>query len=254
MLTALEEGDFKHWSMGGAVACLGDSAHKMLPHTGAGGMLAMESATVLVNTLVCASQSHNQQLSRKQLDGVLGKWEAAMNKRATVLVHNAAEAGRSQALRSFAHRVLVPVLLYLNPDASADLLCSDCVGAQCIEWLPVPRRSADVTMPFNPAMGCVNKERKLVRAAWAWPLLLLALVGWWYRSNIDPVARLWELGDVSRGMVQGTTKFEAFFSEFLKAGQSPGRWPARTTSFGVWFTIVVIESARRSNWLSLLRL
>ena len=56
-LAAIKEADYAHWTWG-RFACLGDSAHKMTPNTGSGGMAAIESAAALANSIRLLSSTN----------------------------------------------------------------------------------------------------------------------------------------------------------------------------------------------------
>lgn len=51
----------------------------------------------------------------------------------------------------------------------------DFIGAERVEFLPLPARSLTGTMPFNPMQGTARYESRKKRALIALPLLVLAV-------------------------------------------------------------------------------
>lgn len=253
-LATLEEADFSRWTAG-AMACVGDSAHKMLTHTGAGGMLAMESASALANGLWrLLSTCGEARPTAPQIEGMLRQWEAGLRKRATLNIKAAGEAGRTEAMRTAAHRLLVPIVFPYHPEAALELLCDLAVGSGCVDYLPLPPRSKTGTMAFNPTRGIGKHESKLARAAWALPLVALIIAAVMCRSTVSPAHQLKLLGLPSHGIKAGTAKAVSVVHSVVGQAQSVSRWPSSSADYCVWYTIVLIESTRRTNRLTILRL
>ncbi|KAL2862200.1 FAD-dependent oxidoreductase [Aspergillus lucknowensis] len=153
-LTALEEADFQHWA-GNRIVCIGDSAHKMTPNSGAGGMLAIESAAALANAIweLASNSRAATQPEITEITDALRAFETDMHARATSTIRAAAEVTRLQALRSFKERILARFVLPYAGDTPVNIACDSWVGARCIKYLPPPPRSLRGHTPFNPAQG-----------------------------------------------------------------------------------------------------
>lgn len=145
----------------------------MLTHTGpeggGGGMLAIESASALANGLwrflmtdvapPCACGDGEEARRRRrptvpQIEGMLRQWEAGLRRRPTLNTKAAGHAGRTETMRTVAHRLLVPVMLPYHPEAALELLCDQAVGSGCIEYLPIPPRLHDGHHALQPGTGC----------------------------------------------------------------------------------------------------
>lgn len=221
-LVTLEEADFKHWTAG-RIICLGDSVHKMTPATGAGGMLAMESAAELANALYRVVYScHESPPTLSQLETTLVKLERTMHPRATVNIKATGDDQRVQALRDLKHRILVPYLTRYGGDSHIDQVCGISIGGSHIDFLPLPPRSLDGFMPFNPTQGIGKEENKWLRAILAFPILIIALTS-------------------------KETIFTTSSQEFDKSLPF-------SVDYGIWYAILLIVSARRAHQLNVLRL
>lgn len=228
-LTALEEADFAHWTQG-RIVCVGDSIHKMTPNSGSGGMLAIESAAALANSMHrLALESDTGSLSKAQQIGrTLSNFEHTMHPRASAVIKSAAAVTRVQALRGIKERLITRYVLPYAGDLAANDACSSWIGAERIQYLPIPPRSLVGTTTFNPTQGIGREEKTWRRAAVTIPLLAAAWTG--YSLRQAPVTR-----------TPNVHRDQALLLSF---------W----SNLGIWFAIMLIESARRANQLNLLRL
>lgn len=141
-MTAVEEYVLKQWHYG-QVVCIGDSAHKIAPHTGQGANCAMEDAAVLSSLLV----QQLQQPSRKTVPS-LAEWEHMFTaftqlrrKRTLQVAHAAGMAMRLHALEGLFRRVLARYYLPYAKDMPADRASKGIADAPLLRFLPVPERS-----------------------------------------------------------------------------------------------------------------
>ncbi|KAH7152589.1 monooxygenase [Dactylonectria macrodidyma] len=174
-LLALEEAQHEHWNID-RLACIGDSIHKMTPHSGQGGNNAIESATALANSLRELKQlSAGAPPSLDEIRRVLTTYESSRRFRANQMVQMAGHHTRLEALATPKDRFLARHVLCRLGDALVDANCYGMVGATRFEGLPLPARSFTATMPFNPRVGLGHRESKLWRSVCAFPLVGLAL-------------------------------------------------------------------------------
>lgn len=110
------------------------------------------------------------------------------------------------------------------------------------------------TMPFNPAQGAGKDESKLARAAWAVPLVALIFAAVLFQPTVSPVQQLRLLSLPECGIKAGTAKALRFVHDVVGQAQSVSRWPSSSADYCVWYAIEGIESTRRANRLTILRL
>ncbi len=183
-LVVLEEGTFGVWTHG-RIACVGDSIHKMTPNIGFGGNTAIESAAALANAIkeMANKASDRGCLTEHQIKEGLAWYQNKRKPRADSIVKISAEITRLQALQQFTQRAMVRYAVPYLGDSRANMQAETFVGAESISFLPIPRRSAIGTMPFNPTQGDCREESKLKRAALALPFLLLFYLA---KTHMDP--------------------------------------------------------------------
>ncbi|KAI5357472.1 Putative FAD-binding domain, FAD/NAD(P)-binding domain superfamily [Septoria linicola] len=179
-LVPMEEALFSRWHWN-RIATIGDCAHKMTANHGQAGNNAIESAAALANQLYILNQTS---LSSSQLPSTLDfntaftNWQGKRQARIEHTVKEAALVCRYSVLDSYMayifHFVLVPNLpsLYIN------MQTANMIGAELLEWLPVPPRSLKGTMAFNQLQGIGRGESTLRRALRASPLLALTWFVW----------------------------------------------------------------------------
>lgn len=176
-LVPLEEALFNTWSWG-RIATVGDNTHKMTPNTGQAGNNAIESAAALANEL---KKIHDGGLATPQvIRSALQRWQEKRWARVHATVKEAAVMCRMQALDS---PMASFIMNYVVPNVTESLLTvvtNTVIGAEILEYLPVPRQSLEGTCPFNPNQGTGKHESLKKRAAVAAPLLVLSL--WAARS------------------------------------------------------------------------
>jgi len=274
-LVPLEEADYAHWSAGRFVV-IGDGAHKMTPQTGSGGMLAIQHAAALANLLhnLDSIRLDKEPITTSQVETALSHFDTkSRHVRTTATIQEAGSLTRLQAFRTIADRLLVYLLFPRAGDARADQLCGDAVGAERIEYLPLPKRSLIGTMPFNPEHGIGWHESLLKRALWASPLLILGLAGFISIASVAPLEGAAQI--LATGLYrwkEDGTEHEVYIpkrfykipivNEFSRPGVmrfivSRAFFRLQNVclfaDYGVWYAIMLIESSRRSLQLTLLQ-
>lgn len=274
-LVPLEEGSFAHWTAGRFVI-IGDGAHKMTPQTGAGGMLAIEDAAALANIInkLKSNRMNGDPITTRQVETALASFDArTRHLRTTATIKEAGNLARLQALRTFADQITARLLFPRAGDARADQICGDAVGAERIEYLPLPKRSLAGSMPFNPSHGIGRHERLWRRALWASAFLLLGYGGFYSMALVVPLAGANQiLGTHIYRWGADENPHETYIAEHfyhipvLDGFARPGvmRFVVSQVHFlpqslslfadyGIWYAIMLIESARRSLRLTLLQ-
>ncbi|KAI3242676.1 hypothetical protein DTO012A9_632 [Penicillium roqueforti] len=264
-LVPLEEADFARWTAG-RIVCLGDSAHKMTPHTGTGGMLALEHAAVLAN-IICrlVAQGNKLPLTTSQIEMALSQYdEKRRHRRTSAKIKSTGASARMQTLQSLADRLVVRFLLPYAGDIRADQFCDDAIGAEHIEYMPVPARSMTGLMPFNPNRGIGMHESIWPRVLWALPLLGMAVAGLLTMFSVAPFEDAYDfLARRRYREVELRDKFyhSGLLDDFSRSGVlrfivSEAHFFYQPFSFfadyGVWYGIMLVESARRANRLNVL--
>ncbi|CAH0051421.1 unnamed protein product [Clonostachys solani] len=178
-LLALEEGYFDHWTSGRFV-CVGDSVHKMTPNLGQGGNNAIESVAALANSLkkMIDSTEPGTRPSSDDIQQALSEYESRRALRSKVILTLANGTTRTQALRNRLDWILSRYIVPSAGDFFANLACGNMIGAEKLDYLPVPPRSLEATMPYNQAQGVGHSESKTRRALIALPLLILSILAW----------------------------------------------------------------------------
>ncbi|KAL2849403.1 hypothetical protein BJX68DRAFT_267254 [Aspergillus pseudodeflectus] len=275
-LVPLEEADYRLWTAGRFVI-IGDGAHKMTPQTGSGGMLAIDHAAALANILhmLNSARGNSKPLTTRAIENALSEFDTRRRHiRTTALIRQAGALARLQALRTPLDRIAAALLFPRAGDARADQLCGDAVGAARIEYLPLPRRSLQGTMPFNPELGIGLGESKRGRALRALPLLLLALGGFLSMAAVVPLegaAQVLNAGVYRWASSNGTQVEdkipETFYGvpmvdEFARLGVmrfiiSRAHFMLQNLSlfadYGVWYAIMLVEASRRSLRLTIVQ-
>ena len=273
-LVPLEEAEYKVWTWG-RFACVGDSIAKMTPNAGAGGNSAIESAAALANALKALKDENNSApATMNEMKRCLEGYQQSRQARATPVMEAANSLTRIQALYGVTDKFLAYYVLPQLGDGLIDLQSDIFIGATLLDYLPVPQRSTSGTMPFNPSQVVGNKEWISIRLLLALPFFALSYFAW---NKIMLGAPLPEYGDLvkdghlvySHGQVampQSFTGIEwfdgiwrpvvAIFSQWLLGYDVPGSWQLFSflTDYGVFYTILLLESCRRSNILTFARL
>lgn len=238
-LVALEEAFFEHWTYGRFV-CLGDSVHKMTPNMGAGGNCAIESAASLANSLheLIMSSSPAEHRPSPPVEAIrqaLRKYQETRRVRALATVRASNLVTRLDALSGrLAHIIAHCFLPISGGDMLIDWACDAWIGAQRLDYLPVPLRSLRGTMPFNPEQGMGKYEsiskRAVAASSFLVPLashrVLLRYYYYYYPTvpgGVDAATSSWQL------------------CVFL-------------ADFGTIYSVLLVESARHTNRLSPIQL
>jgi hypothetical protein len=154
--------------------CLGDSAHKITPHTCASGMFYIETAAAFANEIFqLAVESRNvdggKSPTLSQAEAVLRQYESGPNnlhRRVAENIKASGDLARFSTLKPLSQRLLVHCFVPMSIN-SRDLLCGVSAGAPRIEYL---------TMSFNPMHGMRQREKKWRGAVFEMPLLIIAVV------------------------------------------------------------------------------
>lgn len=232
-LVPMEEALYDHWFWG-RMATIGDNAHKMTANHGQAGNNAVESAAALANHL---KRLHDAgKVASEDITAALRKWQAKRQVRVESTVKEAADICRMQALDSLAAKATVFGLLPYADEFVVSLFTNVIIGAEVLEYLPMPERALSGTCAFNPAYGVGQHESLLKRAALAAPLLLMC---YWIATKANPrdvessMLRLIQpLGAADDGWIQS-------FAVLVDAGLINSLW--------------LIESNRRANALTIIQ-
>ncbi|KAM3512971.1 hypothetical protein MY11210_003371 [Beauveria gryllotalpidicola] len=171
-LVPLEEALFDKWSWR-RIATVGDNAHKMTPNHGQAGNNAVESAAALANQLRRIQEEGN--FTTEAIESALRGWQDKRQSRINATVREAAAICRMQALDS---RLAYMVMNYIVPNAIETLLSmvtDTLIGAEILEYLPVPAKSLEGSCPFNPSQGTGKHESLLGRIVMTAPIAGFAI-------------------------------------------------------------------------------
>lgn len=230
-LVPMEEALQTKWSWG-RMATVGDSAHKMTANHGQAGNNAIESAASLANHLKKIDDSGN--ITSDTITAAFHQWQAKRKSRIEATCKEAAKVCRMQSLANREAKIVVFGILPYASDFIANQITSVLIGAEVLEYLPMPERALSGSCGFNPAYGVGQHESKLKRAVLAAPLLLVSYC----------VATMTSSGateDVTTRLFQ----------------QASGEDWLRTLSLfvdtGLIYALWLIESNRRANSLTIMR-
>jgi hypothetical protein len=149
------------------------------------------------------------------------------------------------------------------------------IGAVKLDYLPVPKRSLQGTMRYNPSQGLGHTESKLRRAARGLPFLGITIAALYFMWGVCLGPAIERVGEIMEKGVQNNVgetlhvdALQSFYGiEFLDSrfrGLAAcfasfqfvdliGNW--QTFSFlvdlGIVYSILLIESARKANILTL---
>lgn len=148
-------------------------------------------------------------------------------------------------------------------------------GAVKLDYLPIPKRSLHGTMPFNPSQGLGQTEAKVWRAARSLPFLGITAVALYFMWGIclppvlERVSEIMEKGVQNNiGEALHVESLRSFYGvEFLDSRfrglvacfasfqfvDTVCSWQSMSflTDAGVLYSILLIESARRANIMTL---
>jgi hypothetical protein len=249
-LVALEEGHLDRWSWG-RIVCTGDSVHKVCqgsfatlmvlmvlsqvtPESGQGANQAIESAAALANHIHAMIQSCGEKAPN--LPAIRTCLESFENKRKVRTKIIVADTNLHVRLFTQANTVLKLLSIYLGPllgDSATGKQSARLIGAERVNYLPVPARSLKGTMPFNQTMGVGGTGSISRRTIIALPLLIVGFASnWWASTKLSS-------GNTTSNILQHT-------------------YGERVTSFladlAPIYLIWLLEGNRRGNYLKPLQL
>jgi hypothetical protein len=174
-LVPLEEAKLQLWTWG-RVALLGDSVHKTTPNLGAGGNAAMESAAVLANEMKLLADAHadGTLVGIDKIQTRLRRYQTRRQVRADAIVDASTTLTRLHNLEGAKERFILRWVLPYFGEFLAERISQLIIGSEKIDYLPLPPPSLRGTRPFNPSQGYGKHESRLHRAVWALPILLLS--------------------------------------------------------------------------------
>jgi hypothetical protein len=161
---------------------------QVTPESGQGANQAIESAAALANHIHAMSQSCGEKTPNlSAIRTCLESFETKRKVRTKIIV---AETNLHIRLFTQANRILKHVSIYIGPllgDAAAGKPSARLIGAERVDYLPVPPRSLKGTMPFNQTMGVGGTGNISRRAKIALPLLVLGFASnWWDIKKLAP--------------------------------------------------------------------
>ena len=269
-LVATEEAEYTQWTWG-RIACLGDSIHKMTPNAGAGGNACIESAAALANSIKAMMDKSGPTPSMETIKQCLLTYQQKRDKRTLSIIEVANKLTRIHAIKELDDLITMKYIVPNAGDTLIDMQSDLVVGAIMLDYLPPPPRSLKATLPFNPEQGVGKKESLLLRALLALPFLgLVALaVNCMVADGAFPaVGKIIKEGSITwdGGSVPVLSTFyhikwlddlwrpvTIIFAPWNFAIDPVAWWQMVTfiTDFGVLYSILLIESARRANKLTL---
>ncbi|EME38708.1 hypothetical protein DOTSEDRAFT_180559 [Dothistroma septosporum NZE10] len=233
-LVPMEEALFDKWSYG-RIATIGDSSHKMTANHGQAGNNAVESAVALANQLKHLHDADDT--SSGAITAAFKRWQEKRKARIEATVKEAAMICRLQALKTFKDYFTVFWMLPLAADLLLNLSTDITIGAEVMEYLPLPDRAFIGTCAFNPRQGNGFKESILKRALYAAPLLALPYYASQHTTIFSPSDLVGVL--VNSGAVDTSSWLYAF---------------SQACDAHLIFAIWLIESTRRINVLTPIQL
>ena len=272
-LVTTEEAEYKQWTWG-RIACLGDSIHKMTPNAGAGGNACIESAAALANSIKAMMDKSGPRPSLEAIKQCLSTYQRNRNERTLAIMEVANKLTRIHALDGLDDVITAKYVIPNAGDHLVDMQSDSIVGAVMLDYLPPPARSLKGTLPFNPEQGLGKKESILFRAFLALPFLGLVA----FAANrmvadgaFPAVGKILQQGSITwdGGSVPVPSSFyhikwlddlwrpiTIIFAPWNFAMDPVAWWQMVTfiTDFGLLYSILLIESARRASKLTLIQL
>jgi 2-polyprenyl-6-methoxyphenol hydroxylase-like FAD-dependent oxidoreductase len=229
-LVPMEECLYEKWSWG-RMAVVGDGSHKMTANHGAAGNNAIESAIAMANSL---QRIHDRgDLSTSTIRKTFIEWQQKRQARIDDTVKAAAMICRMHGQATWKDRLMV---YWVMPNANSllsNIYRDQIIGAEILEYLPVPERSFLGNTPFNPVRGIGFEVDVMKRALFALPLLAI----WFcmYRFSAGPA--LTSFVEASR---------DTDTAQWMRVLLYPA-------DVGLIYAIWLIEGARLGNELSLMQ-
>lgn len=230
-LVPLEEALFERWSWN-RLATVGDNAHKMTPNHGQAGNNAVESAAALANELKRLADSGV--VTADTIRVALGRWHQKRKVRIEATVKEAALICRMQTLDTLMARIL---LFYVMPNATELLLTlvtDTLIGAEYLDYLPLPARSFEGSCPYNQHQGVGYLESARRRAGMA--IFILAPL---LSVMVLKATSLWPRHTMSTGSAAPTMlETQLHLASVISQG---------VLVYAIW----LLESNRRANTMKL---
>jgi hypothetical protein len=252
-LVATEEAHNETWCWG-RIACIGDSIHKVTPNAGAGGNMAIESAAALANSLYSLVHNHTNEKQKIQLPEITRALEAYHNSRkdrVKLLTSDANNFTRIEAFHTLKDTLTAKYLLPNAADYLIDSWSGTLVGAIKLDFLPAPKTSLEVTMPYDLERGIGKGESIWKRILRSLPLLGIWCAAWMSARAVKKGLLPFLKASVSKGFIEeggvrlairetftGLEGFDAVMKYFVAcfmpslAGLSYSEFAPR--SFGFW--------------------
>lgn len=242
----------------------------MTPNAGLGGNAALESAAALANSIKALIDSCKTRPTLEEVKQSLKEYELSRYNRSSELMKAANSVTRLQALRGVLERFTVFFIFPNAGDALSDMMSDWLIGATKIDYLPHPERSLKGTMPFNPDQGVGKKESITFRLLRAIPFLALSAFALKFMtagSGLNEIGGMLMEGRITWAenvfALPGTfyhigwldNKFRPLTIMFASSNfaiDPTGWWQMFSfiTDLGILYSILLIESTRRSNNLT----
>ncbi|KAJ5928125.1 hypothetical protein N7466_007081 [Penicillium verhagenii] len=136
--TVLDEYVLSRWHWG-RIVCLGDSVHKIAPHTGQGANCAMEDAAALCNILQPFAKSGPP--SQVHLDGLLRAFVSDRRRRMEQIANISRISMRIQAREGLVKLIVGRYIFPYAGDIPANKASHGIADAPMLAFLPAPQRS-----------------------------------------------------------------------------------------------------------------
>ncbi|KAL4811695.1 hypothetical protein BDW67DRAFT_189433 [Aspergillus spinulosporus] len=149
-MAPLEEVLFTHWHWG-RIVCVGDSMHKIAPHTGQGANCAIEDAACLSNQLnEYFARNNSSKPSSLEIGQMFQKLTKERLGRLTDIDQAARFAMRLQAREGIVRRFLGRFMLPYAGDKIADWASTDIANTVTLTMLPASKRPGSGWEEFKP--------------------------------------------------------------------------------------------------------
>ncbi|KAL2064309.1 hypothetical protein VTL71DRAFT_4803 [Oculimacula yallundae] len=193
-LQSMDEGHNEHWTFG-RIACVGDAVHKVTANSGLGGNMCLEGAAAVTNSLykllhsqkntstyrngTAKLQNGDTKESKftkprpdlKAVEETLKAYHDGCKDRIEKAVKGANDYTRIETFRTFKDEMFAKYVAPAMGSLLNDLFSDGLVGGPKFDFLPVPKQSLGVGMPWNPKYGATKHEAMWKRALYALPLL-----------------------------------------------------------------------------------
>jgi len=244
-LLAMEEADFETWTWGRFV-CVGDSVHKMTPNSGAGGMAAIESAAALANAIHELLFENGVERSEKlialeEIRRAFTRFHQGRKQRASAVVQASNNLTRLQAMRGFKEMLLVHLGIPFGDDFLIHAVVMNWIGAPLLNFLPPPPRSQTASMSFDPV-----PPEKTISPSSRFGLSILFLI------LSFSCLRILKIIDTRAPAPIPTPLLGLDF--FTSGPLNRSKALTSIANYGIIYAVLLFESARRGNMLSLARL